>query len=288
MLPMAHENRYPEVERFARQLLESGIVADVDTRMQSHADAAVIVESSPLVRGYPAASASASPGIASVDGGDVMWTGQELVIGISSRTSLRGAAALAATHGCPTLAVDLTHLQKMHAAGLQHASGAASSEVLHLKSLVSMLSPNRLVSWGQPLGSHLTGLINSFRVWRREQAPAAGTGGDAVRQRSGLSSVFLPTDRASAGIAFPRDGHAAEDGSALLLDCVSTSSALAANVVSANGFVMRQTEMPVKDAKSIDQSAQKDGLDVLAVDMSELAKVDGALTCCSVLFPEAR
>lgn len=284
MLPMSHVNRYPEVDKFAGQLAASGLGLDVDTSIKTHAEAAALAESSPVFRDGPTEHAAGVSPAATIDGGDVMWTGQELVIGLSSRTTWLGALALSEAHNCPAIVLRVQELQRLQASD--------SLGVLHLKSLVSMLSPSRLVSWGGKIGTYLTRVINHVRLSRLAVAHGGKLGADgpvsgALRP---IRCVFVSAERGaalaeSAGITAPQTiAHDAP----MLLDPVSTSTALAANVVSANGFVLRQEVMLSADADAIDQAAAFDSHQVLTADMSELAKVDGALTCCSVLLPRCK
>jgi dimethylargininase len=54
---------------------------------------------------------------------------------------------------------------------------------------------------------------------------------------------------------------------------------LAANCVGANGFVVVPANCP-KTVKALEQAGKK----ILSVEMSEFQKMDGRLTCLSILF----
>jgi len=145
---------------------------------------------------------------ATVDGGDVLWTGREIFVGLSSRTNATGAAAL------------------QRAFPAWRVVTVAVAAGLHLKSFCAMAAPD-VVAVGP--------------------SPAARAARAAIEAASPGVYRFLelPTDAA-------------------------------ANCVVLNGHVLH-----VPAARGA-----FDGLGVVPVEVAndELAKVDGALTCCSLLL----
>lgn len=182
---------------------------------------------------------------ATIDGGDVLWTGSELLVGLSSRTNAEGAMALArAFPGVRTSAIPLGRLSKAARRTAQRA-GAPHQDTLHLKSILSIVGPGTLAVADTALGREVAYAIQ-----------------DAV-------AVPRAARRAGGELAF------------LLLP-----DAQAANVVYANGrFVMQASHLYPQSAEVLHRYAQESGLaPPLEVDCSELAKADGALTCCSILL----
>jgi N-dimethylarginine dimethylaminohydrolase len=59
---------------------------------------------------------------------------------------------------------------------------------------------------------------------------------------------------------------------------------LACNVVSVNGGLLAQDVGDNKSRRILEQVAAERNLPIEFVSCSEIAKVDGALTCCSVLL----
>ncbi|HEY8074735.1 MAG TPA: arginine deiminase-related protein [Labilithrix sp.] len=139
---------------------------------------------------------------ATIDGGDVLWTGRELLVGRSSRTNEDGANAVSAILDVPVRMIPVAN-------------------ALHLKSIATRLGTNTLVV----------------------------------------------ADDALDGLGY---------------ELVRVPDPIASNVVVAGGVVLIQAGFPRSEAILRD-AARRFDLDVVALDMSELAKADAALTCCSVL-----
>lgn len=217
-----------------------------------------------------------------VDGGDVLFTGHELVVGLSARSNLAGACALAAAHAfsVPVIAVDLEYMA---------AEAGEDFSMLHLKSVATMLGPELLLAQDDAVGRGVACAIRNARngmeeaVDRLEKgsgAPQRDLPGAAAADYDSRPSVWVvPSGRASA----PSDWGVASAGG--LEEVLVPASEAAANVVFANGLVMRPpASIAPQSAVIIDEAAGRAGLRVEEVDMSELAKADGALTCCSVLL----
>lgn len=182
----------------------------------------------------------------SVDGGDVLYTGRELLVGIGGRSTAAGACALAAGHGfrLPVIAVPLPGLD-------------AGVPFLHLKSVATMICDDVMLAHDSDAGKAVLRTLNEVREGKSPSLPGAFViGADTV-------SADAPVEKVS-GVMVP--------------------DMLASNVVRAGSAIMRvpANKFPAS-ARIIDAAAASLDLDVYDVDMSELAKVDGALTCCSVL-----
>ena len=67
-------------------------------------------------------------------------------------------------------------------------------------------------------------------------------------------------------------------------ECVRLPNMLACNVVSANGTLLAQDNGCLESRKILQETAKSKGLKIEFSDLSELAKADAALTCCSVLL----
>jgi dimethylargininase len=159
-------------------------------------------------------------GEATLDGGDVLYTGRHMYVGLSERTNKKGFKLLQDTFKDRTkvIPVDMPSSSNYHA--------------LHLKSVVTHLDEETLLAPTSDLGADvLTNMLDS----------------------GGYETLRLP-------------------------------SMLACNVVVANGHVMAQ-DVDCEESKSILTDACKErSLTLHWVNTSELAKVDGALSCCSVLL----
>jgi dimethylargininase len=205
-----------------------------------------------------ACAAVAPPG--TLDGGDVLWTGREFFCGLSQRTNAVGLEALrAAFPGARVTAVPLAELaggaRRASRARLAHATARLVSEgegeeasPLHLKSILSLVGQDTVAVADTPLGTEVALFL--------QQHSGVPTG---VKRAGGrLSFVMVPR-----------------------------AAAAAANALLVNGtLIVRAAEEAACAAGTAELRlyAADVGLKVVEVNMSELAKADGALTCCSVLL----
>jgi dimethylargininase len=200
--------------------------------------------------------ALAPPG--TLDGGDVLWTGREFFCGLGARTNEVGLEALrAAFPGARVTGVPLGALgagaRRAARARLAHPTARLISDgegeeppPLHLKSLLSVVGPDTLAVADTPLGNAV--------AMHLQQHSGVPTG---VRRAGGrLAFVLVPP-----------------------------AAAPAANALLVNGtLIVRAAEEHAEGAAELRRYAKDTGLKVLEVNMSEFAKADGALTCCSILL----
>jgi len=152
------------------------------------------------------------------DGGDVLWTGRHLFVGISDRTNHDSADVLSEALGVDAILVPPV---------------VQGDQVLHLKSAVTHIDDSTLLV---PVGSAGDKLLEAMQSKER--------GYDAIR---------LPD----------------------LLSC---------NCVSVNGCVLAQESDCDVSRRVLEVAARERDLELDFVNTSEMAKKDGALTCCSVLL----
>jgi dimethylargininase len=153
--------------------------------------------------------------MATCDGGDVMYTGQHLFVGISGRTNIEGAKVLSETFRDVDVSVVM----------MPKGGGA-----LHLKSIVSQLDEETLLV---PVGSIGDAILNQIG--------------------SAYQVVRLP-------------------------------SMLACNVVAVNGVVLAQDGGCSTSREILEKTCLAKAITLKWLNAAELAKCDGALTCCSVLL----
>lgn len=190
LMNMGHESRRGEVESMAAVLKKlPGINHVIDMKSKSET--------------------------ATCDGGDVLFTGRHVFVGLSERTNQEGVEVLRSV------------FEKYEVIPVP-VVGA-----LHLKSLVTHMDSHTLVT---PQGSL----------------------GDAVLQEM----------------------QAAERG----YEVVRLPNTLACNVVAINGTILAQDVDCKVSKRELREAAEENNLRIEFVDTSELAKVDAALTCCSVLL----
>lgn len=148
-----------------------------------------------------------------MDGGDVMFTGREFFVGLSSRTNEEGVDSL--RKAFPQYPVSVVKVPK---------------GVLHLKSVLSMAGPN-LIAIGQSTAAE--------RLWKEMEENG----------KFQYNKLSLPEDRA-------------------------------ANCLYINGVLVHQSAIGPQSMKVLKSlNCRRVGLD-----LSELAKADGCLTCCSLLI----
>ncbi|KAL9185113.1 hypothetical protein ACHAXT_002890 [Thalassiosira profunda] len=161
---------------------------------------------------------------ATCDGGDVMFTGRHLFVGLSDRTNSEGFRFLRdafMNHGLAE--EDIVVVPPV----------VAGKSVLHLKSAVTHLDEQTLLV---PEGNVGDSVLEAMKASERKY--------DAIR---------LPD----------------------VLSC---------NVVVVNGHVLAQDAPCEVSKRWIEDACNERDFGLTFVDTSELAKKDGALTCCSVLL----
>jgi dimethylargininase len=161
--------------------------------------------------------------LATCDGGDVLYTGRHLFVGLSTRTNPAGAKVLSDVFeglNVPVITVPLIYLPISH-------------QTLHLKSVITHLDESTILAPANALGDQI---LNAMQATER-----------------GYHAVRLP-------------------------------STLACNVVVANGHVLAQDTDCMVSKERIQEAVNTLDMGLTFIDTSELAKKDGALTCCSVLL----
>jgi len=101
-----------------------------------------------------------------------------------------------------------------------------------------------------------------------------------------LKSVLSPLDESTLVVwgEVEEEVRARLGAAGVALELVPVPDMLSSNVVRVNGDVLAQPGGEAS-AGALARAAGRRGLAVRAVPMGELAKVDGALTCCSLLVP---
>ena len=199
-----------------------------------------------------------SPAI--LDGGDVLFTGKEFFVGLSRRTNEFGIETLRNTFpGFRVTTIPLTTLlpttkitkksskQKTSTKGNTNKSSSSTNTtvpVLHLKSICSMIGPDVIAITDNELGQAVAFYMQDY------------------------SSI-------------PRSMREAGQRYRFLL----VPDALASNNLFINGSIITPSSFLCPESnKIIMDYANDEGYTVHEVDNSELAKADGALTCCSILL----
>lgn len=164
-----------------------------------------------------------------IDGGDVLYTGRHMFVGLSERTNYRGFERLQSVFGrtndesatsSPSVAVIPIELP-------------AGTNALHLKSMTTHLDPSTLLVVE---GEEGDGVLRSLE-----------------QHHSSYRFIRLP-------------------------------NMLACNVVSVRNHVLAQDTNCTVSRERITTACQERNLQLHWIDTSEFEKVDGALTCCSVLL----
>ena len=149
---------------------------------------------------------------ACLDGGDVMYTGREIFVGLSSRTNMAGFECLRdAFPGYPVHSVEI------------------ENNTLHLKSMMTMVDDDVILCGKSP---------------------------DATKA---LDIITKKSQHVYSVIRTPEDSGA--------------------NVVLVNGTILCRADLP-ESLKVL----KKLSIPRIELEATELSKVDGCLTCCSVLY----
>ena len=188
-------------------------------------------------------------------------SGKHIIVGRTSRTDLKGIECLhRAFPSYPVVIIDYDDIIN-HPLYIQDNNTTALP--LHLKSMCSMVGDNHILLGGTPYASILQQLI----------------------QRPKPNLVLQPL---TSDLHTPKDSDYSSDN-----DYIFThfpDEVLAANVLYINNTIIRRTSEEFPLSEAIFRTAQFSGSGASAtttqiqVEATELAKVDGALTCCSLLL----
>ncbi|RLW05744.1 hypothetical protein DV515_00004889 [Chloebia gouldiae] len=215
---------------------------------------------------------------ATLDGGDVLFTGREFFVGLSKRTNQRGAEILADTFKDYAVSTVPVH------------------DSLHLKSFCSMAGPN-LIAIGSSEGAQkalkvMVSLCSGpWQSWQAGDSVAmrdGGSGGRAVQvcTRMTLSAHHICGD--VKGILRQENrSRTMQQMSDHRYDKLTVPDDAAANCIYLNipskGHVLlhRAPEEYPESAKVFEKL--KDHM-LIPIANTELEKIDGSLTCCSVFI----
>lgn len=204
---------------------------------------------------------------ATIDGGDVLYTGDAYFVGLSRRTNAAGAAKLReAAGGIPVFEVPMEDVAQSAATKSSVASSlsppddpgiepARLDDTLHLKSAISLASEDVVLC-----------------------GPSAGH--RALAEHVAQKLVEVRKNSAEAG-----SKASAQWGD---VKVAQVDELAGANAVLCNGALMCRTEAECPGAyRELDRMRSAGWIDLLLPSAgSELEKIDGALTCCSVLLWE--
>lgn len=182
-----------------------------------------------------------------LDGGDVLFTGSEIFVGLTNRTNREGIQSLAESfpnyqvHEIDLRTItskDTRNIFNLNKHRFSHNitnnDATTNAPPLHLKSICSMCGPNHILIGG------LYGLL--------------------------IEQLFKAIEMKKSGIKYQYT-FVPDEG--------------AANCLYINSFLLRRPDYEFPNSCEILKSLPYSQIEV---DNSELSKFDGALTCCSLLF----
>ena len=193
--------------------------------------------------------------------------GKHIIVGRTSRTTMKGIKCLhRAFSAYPLIIIDYDDITN-HPSYIQYQQPHTNNTTLplHLKSMCSMGGDNHILLGGTPYSSIIQQLI----------------------QRPKPNLILQPL---KSDLHTPKDSDSDSSSDNDYIFTHLPYEVSAANVLYINNTIIRRTsdEFPLSEA--IFRSAQFSGSGTSAtttqiqVEASELAKVDGALTCCSLLL----
>ena len=189
-----------------------------------------------------------------------MFTGQEIFVGLTKRTNQKGISSLQQMF--PSYKVRTFDLANIIAVARDRAKSNSSSscvieEVLHLKSFCSMCGDDTVLVGGA-VGEVFADMIN-----KREGCPAAPAGSSPPPV---VYKIVKVPDTEAANCVY-------------LSVHDKTGNVTNKTMIRRAGF-----EFPASDEVFRTPGELDPRMIQIEVEAGELAKVDGALTCCSLLF----
>jgi dimethylargininase len=193
-----------------------------------------------------------------LDGGDVLFTGEAFLVGLSQRTNLAGIQELQDFFA--PIPVYYLHLQSLidQSMKLYNQSPALYENpkfLLHMKSCCSMISSSTVITGGV-YGETLQSWLN------KSSQDSSNSEENPIRCLSKSKSV-----------------------APLSVQSIWVPNQDAANVLLANNWVIHRGHKKYPQSFPIIRKfCYERGLHSMEIEYDELAKVDGALTCCSLLI----
>jgi dimethylargininase len=182
--------------------------------------------------------------------------GEELIVGETKRTNKQGIISL--QFAFPSIPVYYVNLESLSwNAGMEHTP-------LHLKSFCSLLAPHHVIV-GDNIGTELM-------KWFRNRTAQRDSAMSLIKQ-------FPEFQSQTKQITEIEETFAKKYASQYLFVCVPDQEA--ANCVYINQTVLRRSGKEFPESGKIFERVK---LPQIEIDASELSKVDGAITCCSLLF----
>lgn len=211
-------------------------------------------------------------GPACIDGGDVLFTGSEVFVGLSARTNRAGVAALAAAFPgipvSPVLFSEGSHVGdhgsfavRRHNKDRQQAASARRSALLARAGFPLPTPPAHV---GAPQAPSL------FPLHLKSAVTAIG-----------FDQLVVSDDDFGQDIADALQQASQLDRRVQPLDFLPVPEGSAVNAVLINDSLLCRTAAECPGAVEVFKRVHDK---VVEVDMSELSKADGALTCCSLLL----
>ncbi|EFJ42483.1 hypothetical protein VOLCADRAFT_107179 [Volvox carteri f. nagariensis] len=208
---------------------------------------------------------------ATLDGGDVLVLPWAVLVGTSRRTNKEAVAQLEAllkAAGGPPLYVFSVQ---------DAAIAAATTAIMPAATAADGKDPHTLLVADSPMGHALADQIRAVLPHHHQFHHQQQQQQQETPSSSSLSSPSLSA---------PAPATAAGAGTTPL-DLIFVPDTLAANVLSAGAHVVMQAGFPASEA-IVRAACEARGMTLHTLSMSELAKADGALTCCSLLFRAPR
>lgn len=202
----------------------------------------------------------------SLDGGDVLFTGDRFLVGRSKRTNEEGIVRL--QKAFPTFPVVLVDISLLVKAANKIQLNTENDHLLHLKSCCSMIGAQHLAVGGMT-GTVLAKFLTMDFYQLSTAFPLSPQSFEASKLNSAFRSVLRTEEK-----PFIQRQH-----------IIHLPDRDAANCLWINNTLIHRSssEFP-NSALILKDFCEQQGMERIEIEYDELAKVDGALTCCSLLF----
>jgi N-dimethylarginine dimethylaminohydrolase len=221
--------------------------------------------------------------------------GNEIIVGETKRTNKRGILNLQLSF--PKIPVYYVNVDLLYDLSSSSSSTSVSSThsanpplrqiPLHLKSFCSLLAPNHIIV-GNSIGKELMKWIQNHRneenlaisllFHSEEGKESVGKEDDLIINSKPVSSMFLNTLLASLR---NKKSHFLSSLQSSNYHFVTVPDTEASNCVYLNGTIIRRSNKEFPESGKV---FEKIHIPQMQIELTELSKVDGAITCCSLLF----
>ena len=229
-----------------------------------------------------------------LDGGDVLYTGgHEVLIGESSRTNRKGildfhqAFPFYSIIVIPSIHTLQPYSNNLIRSNNEHMNPPTVHPLLHLKSVMSMCGPHTIAIGGiyKDVLKDLIENPSPSDMIEPQSSSSSSSAASTSSSSNNSSSKSIDYNVNTMKTSSHYTTNNTTNNNKMKYKFLLLPDSDAANCLYINNTIIRRTDIEYPDSqKTWDQYLHSSGIKQIQMSNSELAKADGALTCCCLLI----